>query len=103
MYIKLNEQEVIDGICMAAAQELNCDVTEVDVQDIEAKADGDIHAHVRQSGRIFNRATLDLGDIMDGIVAFYVEFHSFNPQAIVIRGVNHNPQEGFWAEVTINE
>jgi hypothetical protein len=73
---------------MAAAQELNCDVTEVDVQDIEAKADGDIHAHVRQVGRIFNRATLDLGGHHGWDCSLLCRVFTYSIQfAIVIRGV----------------
>jgi|GraSoiStandDraft_45_1057281.scaffolds.fasta_scaffold769003_1 hypothetical protein len=103
MYLRLNEQEIIDGICVAAAQELDCDLEEVDVHDMEAKKDGDIHVHCQQVGRMFNRVTLHLDDIMDGIVAFLVEFHSFSPETIVVRGINHDRQNGFWAEVTVGE
>lgn len=102
MYCRLNEQEVMDCICVAAAQELDCDVTEVDIKEVRSLADGNIIAEVQQVGRMFNRDNLDLNDIMDGIVGFYVEFHCFNPQAIVVKSVN-NDRDGLWAEVTVGE
>lgn len=103
MYLRLNENEIIDSVCVIAAEELDCDVTEVDVKEIKALGDGNIVAHAHIVGRLFSGRDFDLEEICEGISQFLTDFHSFNPLDLTIRGVNHDRENGFWAEVTINE
>lgn len=103
MYLRLNEQEIIDSVCVIASEHFNCDITEVDVKEVKALGDGNIIAHAHMVGRMFSGHDFDLEDICEGISQFLTEFHSFNPLDLTIMGVNHDRENGFWAEVTVAE
>lgn len=103
MYLRLNEQEVIDSICVFAANEFCCAPEDINVKEIKALDDGDIQAHAHVSGRMFSGRNFNLEDICTGIYMFLGEYHSFDETNLTVMGVNHDVQSGFWAEVTVNE
>lgn len=103
MYIRLNEQEIIDSVCVDAAGYFHVNPEDIDVREIKALDNGDIvaYANVIGGGRFYE--DFDLNDIMNGIVGFLVDFHDFDPEVIVVRAVSYKRNEGFFAEVTVNE
>lgn len=99
MKLLINENEIVDGICVYIANEMNTDPEEVDVTEISAKADGEIIARTKTFG---DTHLLGPEEILEGIFQFLEEFHNFNRQGM--HGSLHfNKREGFSAELFVNE
>ena len=100
MRLKLNEQEVVDGICVFVANQRNCRPEDVDVKEIDAKDNGDIIAKASAHGGHTHK--YDNDEILEGIFQFLEEYHSFNREAMY-GNVGFTKTEGFFAEIFVNE
>jgi len=100
MRLKLNEQEVVDGICVFVANQRNCRPEDVDVKEIDAKDNGDIIAKASTHGGQTHK--YDNDEILEGIFQFLEEYHSFNREAMY-GNVGFTKTEGFFAEIFVNE
>lgn len=101
MKLLLNEQEVRDGCCVATAVVFDCEPDETVVDLLFDKHIG-FRANGREesgSGRVVH---LDEDRIKNGIATFLTDYHSFNPDNMVIR-LNFTEGQGVWAEVGIGE
>lgn len=99
MRLRLNEQEVIDGICVFVANRVHGNPEEVDVKEITALDNGDLLAVAVAYGRSYR---MDSEDILEGIFQFLFEFHDFNREEMV-GSIGFAQREGFWAEILVNE
>lgn len=99
MKILLNEQEIVDGICVWMAREFGGEPFHVNVIGLDLHRNGEVTA----IAEIFdNREELDQEDIEDGIALFFEEYHEFDPNVMEVN-VFGDGMLGFTAEVLINE
>ena len=69
---------------------------------LDAFDNGDVKAKYRLPYNIIHHHP-DEDDIEVGIFKFLAEFHSFNPEVMTVHGIYSTPEDGFWAEVSVNE
>jgi hypothetical protein len=100
MRLILNEQEVVDGICVFVAREFDGDHPEaVNVKEINYHRNGQFSSSV--SYFEFNNE-LDTDQIADGIRQFLAEYHSFDLEVMTVE-LKFTEGKGVWAEVSVNE
>jgi hypothetical protein len=98
MKLILNEQEVIDGVCVFVAEYFGCEPQQVEV---------DLHfrnGRFSANGETVFGDTLRMNqqDIIDGIAMFLKEYHHFNPDFMSVQ-LNFHEGQGIWAEVIVAE
>lgn len=99
MRLILNEQEIVDGVCVFVANEGDFLPEYVDVKELNYHRNGEFTSLAKVSGLKYH---LDTDQIIQGIEQFLEEYHSFNPE--IIRTVlNFTEGQGVWAEVFVNE
>jgi hypothetical protein len=99
MRLFLNEQEVIDGVCVFTANRNNGIPEDVEVKEIDFHKNGTFSAVAMIYG---DRQRLDTQDIINGVAEFLEEYHCFNPEVMNVK-INFSEHEGVFAEVFINE
>ncbi len=102
MRLTLNEQEVIDGICVFVSDD---HPEHVDVKELNYNKDTGITA----SATIFNPFdgkdefhALRTEGICEGILQFLNGYHNFNREVMTVK-LKFDKKLGFSAEVTVNE
>lgn len=100
MKLTLNEQEVIDSVCVFVAETVNGNPEQVEVKEINVDSRGRVSAHAKYGHR-FNHE-LNAEEIAEGIEMFLEEYHSFNPANMRVL-LNYTDGQGVWAEVLVNE
>jgi hypothetical protein len=96
----LNEQEIIDGVCVYVANRHDVEPQDVDVKELSYNKSVGFTANATFRGH-YNADTLDTEDISEGIVMFLEDFHSFNPDVMTVELKFH--KNIFTAEVRVNE
>jgi hypothetical protein len=99
MQLRINEQELIDGVCVFVANQMNTDPEEVDVTEITTLDNGMMVAKATCFSR---HHTLDTEQILEGVMQFLEEYHKFN-RGGMYGSLHFNRNEGYWAEVVVNE
>jgi hypothetical protein len=99
MRLRLNEQEIIDGICVFISNKVRSNPEAVDVKEISVLTNGDFVAKAVCNSQNFS---LDSEDVLEGIFQFLEEYHSFN-RPVMHGHIEFTKGEGFWAEVIVNE
>ncbi|MBP0726672.1 DUF2653 family protein [Bacillus sp. RG28] len=100
MILLLNEQEIIDGVCVFVANKYDVEPQDVNLQELSYNKSVGFTANATFRGH-YNADTLDTEDISEGIVLFLEEFHSFNPDVMTVELKFH--KNIFSAEVRVNE
>lgn len=99
MRLFLNENEIVDGVCVYVANMEGGSPEEVNVKELRYHKNDEVSV---QANYYNNRFTLNSEQICEGIRQFLEEYHSFNPIVINTVELNCN-EEGIYALVTINE
>jgi hypothetical protein len=100
MKLELNEQEIIDGICVYVADQYDGDPEYVDVKEINYHIGGEFSAIAVYRSKY--KKELETENILVGIQSFLERYHSFDPNVTVIE-LNYTEDEGIWAEAFVNE
>lgn len=102
MFLRLNEQEVKDGCCVAANEQHGIPLEEVEIQLHFDEKHG-FFATAWNGNRTFRiNHNLAHQQMIDGISLFLNKFHSFNIEDMRLE-LLFNPEVGIYAEVYINE
>ncbi|MEH7209974.1 DUF2653 family protein [Priestia megaterium] len=99
MRLSLNEQEVVDGVCVVVANWMGSHVDQVDVKELSYKKGFGFCAEVTCGSA---RYEVDGDDIRKGIRMFLEQYHNFNPEIMGVY-LNFTKKEGFTAEVVLEE
>jgi hypothetical protein len=99
MRLLLNEQEIVDGICVFMANKFNGEPEDVDVKELEFHKNGKASAVAYIYGE---KEKVDNQEITIGIAQFLEEYHSFNPEVMNVK-LSFSEHEGVFAEVFVNE
>lgn len=99
MKLFLNEQEIIDGICVFVANKVNGDPEDVDVKEISALDDGRFSAVAIAYGEVHR---LDSEDVLTGAFQFLEEYHNFDT-SVMVGHLGFSKRQGFSLEIKVNE
>ncbi|MBU8845745.1 YxcD family protein [Alkalihalobacillus gibsonii] len=99
MRLILNEQEIVDGICVYVANGENIYPEDVEVKELSYNKHMGFLAEAK-FGRHHTQLVSD--DISEGIIQFLEEYHNFNPDLMVVE-LKYDETLGFYAEVLVNE
>lgn len=99
MKLILNEQEIIDGICVYVAHKYGTQPETVDVKELTYNRDELFTATVESP---YAHEDLNSVQITYGIVRFLSEYHNFNPDIMSIE-MDHSRKHGFTAIVNVGE
>jgi len=99
MRLLLNEQEIIDGICVYVSNKHYTDPSSVEVSELGVTENGNFYAEVHCKGHFH---ALNTEDIVNGIIQFLHEFYNFNPNVLDVK-LKYEDEKGFSAGVISNE
>lgn len=83
MKLLFNEQDVIDACCVFAAQRINGNPEDVDV-DLQFNPTTGFEANARDLRREFQTIHLTEQNIIDGIAMYLADYHNFLPEKLKI-------------------
>lgn len=83
MKLFFNEQDVIDACCVFAAQRINGNPEDVDV-DLQFNPTTGFEASARDMRRGFETIHLTEQNIIDGIAVYLADYHNFIPEQLKI-------------------
>ncbi|MCY7911178.1 YxcD family protein [Bacillus inaquosorum] len=102
MRLLLNEQEVIDGICVGIAKRYVEEPENVDVGSVTYSRSEGFTAKVSCNGTFGLMELVTQREIEEGIKQFLHDYHCFRPDLIELELKFHN-KDGVFAEVSVNE
>ncbi|OIK12444.1 hypothetical protein BIV60_16225 [Bacillus sp. MUM 116] len=83
MKLHFNEQDVIDACCVFAAQRVNGNPEDIDV-DLQFNPTTGFEADARDMRRGFQNIHLTEQNIIDGIAVYLADYHNFLPENLKI-------------------
>jgi hypothetical protein len=99
MNIHFTEQDVIDACCVFAAQRVNADPQDMDV-DLQFNPTTGFAADARDTRTGTQGIYLTQQNIIDGIAMHLAEYHNFIPDRLRI-DLQFNQQTGIEAEIMV--
>ncbi|MCY7783248.1 MULTISPECIES: DUF2653 family protein [unclassified Bacillus (in: firmicutes)] len=99
MKLVLNEQEIVDGICVYVSNEEDIYPEDVEVKELSYNKRTGFFAEAK-CGPHHKQLVSD--DISEGIIQFLEEYHNFNPDVTVVE-LQFDKKKGFSALVFVNE
>ncbi|AJO60836.1 DUF2653 domain-containing protein (plasmid) [Bacillus subtilis] len=100
MRLILNEQEIVDGICVFISNDAATSPEDVEIKELTYNNHKGFIAEVRYGP--LRRQFLGTTQISEGIIQFLEEYHNFNPDLTVVE-LKYDEKLGFHAEVLVNE
>ncbi|MDP4104213.1 MAG: DUF2653 family protein [Bacillota bacterium] len=97
MKLLLNEQDVVDACCVYAAQRINGNPEDVDV-DLQFNPTNGFAANARDMRRGFQTIYLSELNIIDGVAMYLTDYHNFIPEKLKIN-LQFNKETGIEAVV----
>ncbi|WCK55048.1 DUF2653 family protein [Aneurinibacillus sp. Ricciae_BoGa-3] len=99
MNIHFTEQDVIDACCVFAAQRVNTDPQDMDV-DLQFNPTTGFLADARDVRKGLENIHLTQQNIIDGIATYLAEYHNFIPDRLRI-DLQFNQQTGIEADIMV--
>jgi hypothetical protein len=99
MHLRLNENEVVDGICVFMANSYHVSPEHVDVKELNFHKDEHFSSKAAVNG---NTRELETEEIILGVKQFLEEFHSFDTDRMSVK-LQFDKKHGVTADVLVNE
>jgi hypothetical protein len=99
MNIHFTEQDVIDACCVFAAQRVNGDPQDMDV-DVQFNPTNGFQADAKDVRKGLENIHLTQQNMIDGIATYLAEYHNFIPDRLRV-DLQFNEQTGIEAEIMV--